>query len=93
MPNIEIDLATLNDSYDWEEVFGEGSGGNTNKETDACPPTETDIDLTPPTRADVVEIIAAVNGEGDESDWIGVFRLKDGRFLLACGGCDMTGWD
>lgn len=88
----EITLETLLQSYDWEEVFGEGGGGNTTKATDACPPGAS-IDMTPPTRADVVEVIAAVNGENDGVEWCGVFRLKDGRFLLATGSCDYTGWD
>lgn len=44
-------------------------------------------------RADVTSIIAAVNGENDGPDWLGVFTLKDGRFLVASGGCDYTGWD
>lgn len=38
-------------------------------------------------------IIAAVNGANDESDWLGVFRLKDGRYAVCSGGCDYTGWD
>jgi hypothetical protein len=84
-------LAELN-NYDWEEVFGEGTGGNTDKTTDVCPPGSS-VDPTPPMREDVVEIIAMVDGEKDEADWVGVFRLKDGRFLLAYGGCDYTGWD
>lgn len=89
---IEITLDELRDSYDWAEVFGEGGGGNCNNETDACPP-EADINCTPPTRADVVEIVAAVNGENDGPEWIGVFLLRDGRYLVAEGSCDYTGWD
>ena len=38
-------------------------------------------------------VIAAVNGENEYSHWIGVFKLKDGRFLIANGQCDYTGWD
>lgn len=80
------------DDYDWAEVFGEGGGGNTDKTTDVCPPGSS-VDPTPPMREDVVEIIAMVDGANDEEDWVGVFRLKDGRFCLAYGGCDYTGWD
>lgn len=92
MPKLEITLEELQGSYDWCEVFGEGSGGNTDKVTDECPPGA-DVDRTPPNRSDVAEVIAAVNGENDGDDWIGVFRLKDGRFLVAEGSCDYTGWD
>ncbi len=34
-------------------------------------------------RKDVVEILAAVNGYNDGDEWVGVFRMKDGRFLVA----------
>lgn len=91
-PVRDISLDALSDDYGWGEVFGEGSGGNCNKKTDPCPPGS-DVDCTPPSRADVVEVIASANGENDGPEWIGVFRLRDGRFLLAYGGCDYTGWD
>lgn len=88
----EVGLKELIDDYDWGEVFGEGTGGNCDKTTDACPPGAA-IDLTPPTRADVVEVVAAVNGVPDEQNWVGVFLLRDGRWLLADAECDYTGWD
>jgi hypothetical protein len=88
----EIDRAGLLESCAWGEVFGEGSGGNTDKATDACPPGAA-VDLTPPTRADVADVIAAAHGENAEAEWVGVFRLRDGRFLLATGWCDYTGFD
>src|SRR5262245_40809954 len=92
MAKTEITLEQLMDSYDWGEVFGEGSGGNTDKQTDSIP-DHSDIDTTPPNRSDVSGILAAVNGENDEDEWIGVFKLKDGRYLIASGSCDYTGWD
>lgn len=88
----EIDLEELNSSYDWEEVFGEGTGGNCNGIIQVIPPGAK-VDSGPISRAMVVEIIAAVNGENDVKDWIGVFLLLDGRILIAEGGCDYTGWD
>ncbi len=88
----EIDIGSLLEDYNWAEVFGEGTGGNTDRHTDPCPPGST-VDLNCPSRTDVVEIIAAVNGDNDGPDWVGLFRLKDGRFLVASGGCDYTGWD
>jgi hypothetical protein len=92
MPKLEITKDELLKSYDWGEVFGEGSGGNCDKQTDTIP-DHIDLDATPPNRTDVAEIIAAVNGENDSDEWIGVFRLIDGRFLVASGSCDYTGWN
>jgi hypothetical protein len=92
MPVIEITLEKLLRDRNWAEVFADENSGNVSKETDACPPGA-DVDLTPPSRDDVAEIIAAVNGDNDGPDWVGVFRLKDGRFLVASGSCDYTGWD
>lgn len=80
------------DSYDWAEVFGEGMGGN-------CTPIIPDIPLgsnvSPVTfcREDVAEILGQEEGENDGPDWIVYGRLTDGRFFLARGGCDYTGWD
>jgi hypothetical protein len=85
----DITLDELRSSYDWEEVFGEGSGGNTTRDIDSIDGTGT----SPFTRQDVVEVIAAVNGENDGSEWVGVFRLADDRYLAAMGWCDYTGWD
>jgi hypothetical protein len=92
MPKLEITKEELLDSYDWSEVFGEGGGGNCNQQTDAIP-DNSEVDTSPPKRTDVAEIIAAVNGENDGEEWIGVFRLTDGRYLVASGSCDYTGWD
>lgn len=91
-PVRDVTLEELVDSYDWREVFGVGGGGNCTDETDAIPPGAA-VDTTPPKIEDVVEIYAAVNGENDESDWVGLFRVRDGRFVVAYGGCDYTGWD
>jgi len=85
----EITMDTLKDDYDWEEVFGEGSGGNCTQDIESLDGTPTD---TCP-RSDVAEILSAVNGENDGDEWIGVFRMRDGRYLAAVAGCDYTGWD
>lgn len=80
------------DSYDWAEVFGEGTGGN-------CTPIIPDIPLgsnvNPATfcRNDVAAILGQEEGENDGPDWIVYGQLTDGRFFLARGGCDYTGWD
>jgi hypothetical protein len=42
---------------------------------------------------DVAEVVAAADGEHDADNWVGIFRLKDGRFGYVTAGCDFTGWD
>lgn len=84
-----VDLSEILSSYDWEECFGEGSGGNCDGTVESHDGTPCD----PVTRADIVEVIAAFNGENDAADWCGVFLLKDGRYVAVVGGCDYTGWD
>jgi len=42
---------------------------------------------------DVAEVLHAVDGERDEDNWTGIFRLKDGRVGYLTAGCDYTGWD
>lgn len=81
-------LEQLN-SYDWEEAFGEGSGGNTNLETEAFGGVSDQQFV----REDVAEILAMQDGENEEADWVGLFRLRDGRCAAVTGGCDYTGWD
>lgn len=86
------DAAELAKNYDWVEVFGQGSGGNTDRTTEPCVPGSS-IDCTPPDINEVQEIIALKDGENDEDNWVGVFLMRDGRYLVASGGCDYTGWD
>jgi len=81
------------EGYDWEEVFGEGGGGN-------CTPIVPQLipdDKTTPTatfsREDVSLIKGQVEGENDEASWIVYGQLKDGRWFFAEGSCDYTGWD
>lgn len=64
MPNIEINLEDLNSDYNWAQVFADENSGNVSKDTREIPPGS-DIDISPADRSDVVEIIAAVNGEND----------------------------
>jgi hypothetical protein len=51
----------------------------------------------PATLEDIAEVIADDCTGGDdgyaEEEIVGIFRLKDGRFLYVSGGCDTTGWD
>lgn len=41
---------------------------------------------------DVEEVLGSVEGENDGPDWVGVFKLKDGRFMVVRAGCDYTGF-
>lgn len=88
----EITLAALLEDSNWAQVFADESYGNVTKAVSVAPP-QAAVSDDPPSRSDVLRIVAAVNGEHDESDWIGVFELRDGRYLVASGGCDYTGWD
>jgi len=42
---------------------------------------------------DVEEILHYEEGENDESSWVGVFKLKNGKFGYVDAWCDYTGWD
>lgn len=73
------------DDYDWEEAF---------KFAYQCDPVlGYNGDKSGFTREDVATIYAVDEGENDGQNWVGVFRLKDGRFASLRAGCDYTGWD
>ena len=93
MAVIEITTEELLNDCDWAHVFGEANEPNCDATPEPLPPEDASVDLSMPKRSDVAEIIAAVNGENDSDAWDGVFRLNDGRYLLASGSCDYTGWD
>lgn len=42
---------------------------------------------------DVDEVIYSSDGCNDGDNWVGVFRLKNGKFGYVSAGCDYTGWD
>jgi hypothetical protein len=90
--NIEITLEKLRTDYDWAQVFADESDGNVDKVIEIAPPGA-NVSDEPFGRDDVQKIIAAVEGENDEADWLGLFLLKDGRYAVCSGGCDYTGWD
>lgn len=41
----------------------------------------------------VTQVVHAVEGEPDETDWLAVGRWDDGRYFVLEAGCDYTGWD
>jgi hypothetical protein len=89
-------LERLND-YNWKEAFGAaGKDLYTELGRQGCKPVVVQfakpVSTEPFDREDVAEIIAIDDGENDGPNWIGVFRLKDGRYALIDAGCDYTGW-
>lgn len=81
------------DSNDWAEVFGEGSGGNCCPITPNRLPTDKVTSALTFSREDVVLICGQEWGERDGAHWIVWGQLKDGRWFMARGHCDYTGWD
>ena len=80
------------EGYDWEEVFGEGSGGKCTPIHPQTVPGFTGSGVTF-SREDVKTIVGQLEGEHDVIDWVVYGKLKDGRWFVARGGCDYTGWD
>src|SRR5580658_6461771 len=81
------------DDYNWAEVFGEGGGGNCAPIKPERAPTDTKTPQVTFSREDV-ELIAGISeGENDERSWVVYGQLKDGRWFVARGRCDYTGWD
>lgn len=86
-------LDRLNE-YDWKEAFGAaGKEKDTAlNELPVCVQFAEPVSTEPFDREDVAEIIAISDGEKDSENWLGVFRLKDGRYAMIDAGCDYTGW-
>lgn len=88
--------------YDWEMAFqccgavedAEGSWPTSCHNTPSVSAAlGSTVSAEPFQRVDVAEVIATSDGENDGANWVGVFRLKDGRFAFLSAGCDYTGWD
>lgn len=89
-------LDQLNE-YDWAMAFqccGPAEPGdsayNTPSVSLALGATGSDA---PFTREDVAEILGLSEGENDGPNWLGLFKLRDGRYAFLSAGCDYTGWD
>jgi len=81
------------DDYDWAEVFGEGTGGNCAPIRPNRAPHDTLTSNSTFSREDVVLILGQESGDNDGPDWIVWGQLRDGRWFVARGGCDYSGWD
>ena len=51
------------------------------------------FDYAPFSTDDVAEILYYEEGYNDGDSWVGVFKLKDGKFGYVDAWCDYTGWD
>ena len=80
----ELTLTEFQHSADWWYIFDHYMSPS--------PTLGSTVSTEPFDRSDVVEIVALVEGENDGPDWVGVFRLHDGRFASITAGCDYTGW-
>lgn len=43
-------------------------------------------------RTDVAKVVAAEDGANDGPEWVGLFKMRDGKWLAVRAGCDYTGW-
>lgn len=81
---------------DWDEVFGYAGDPRTASATTG--PSDGRWEAEKPFsaggfgRQDVVEILAAQNGDNTGPDWIMFGKLQDGRYFFVYAGCDYTGW-
>lgn len=81
-----MNLQELKDSYDWREAFACAARDGIR----LVPGYEGS--LAPFGLDDVEEVIATSEGQNDGEPWVGVFRLRDGRFAFVSAWCDYTGW-
>lgn len=86
-------MLTELDTYDWAEVFGEGNGGNCTPIRPNIRPGDEETSKETFSREDVELIRGQIEGENDGASWIVYGKLKDGRWFVAAGSCDYTGWD
>jgi hypothetical protein len=81
-----MNIEELRANYDWQEAFACAM----RDELRAVPGYAGSVE--PFSVADVAEILALSEGVADEEDWLGAFRLSDGRFVFVSAWCDYTGW-
>jgi hypothetical protein len=81
-----MNIEELRANYDWQEAFACAM----RDELRAVPGYVGSVE--PFGVADVAEILATSEGENDGEDWVGAFRLIDGRYAFVSAWCDYTGW-
>lgn len=72
------------DDGNWEEVFKYANNPN-----DVCKHSTTTLKYG---REDVKKIVSMIDGIPDEDQWLGLFEMNDGKFLVVRAWCDYTGW-
>lgn len=72
------------DDYHWGEVFKYANNPN-----DVRKHATTNLKYD---RGDVKKILAIKDGIADEDNWLGLFEMHDGKFLVVRAWCDYTGW-
>lgn len=83
------------ETADWAECFRFAASPSL-----ACPhvaghagaPCPWDVPLAAFSRDGVAEVLALCEGAAHERDWLGVFRLEDGRFASLRARCCGAGW-
>lgn len=59
-------------------------------DADGAPATLQPLTLEQFENADVLRFS---DGENDGADWLALYLLPDGRYVIAAAGCDCSGWD
>lgn len=80
-----MNVNELQDNSDWRHAFEYAL------EPQRC--AGDSADLGPANLTDVTDVIGFSNGYNEGDEWVGVFLLRDGRYLFLAAGCDNTGWD
>lgn len=80
------------DTYDWQEIFSDPNLQG-KQYTRPAHVRERKMRDEAYKAEDVAEILAMIEGESDGADWIGLFKMNDGKFMCVRAGCDYTGWD
>ena len=93
MDNEKTLMSQFQDSYDWGEAF---EVAQRDKVQRVMPPWMLDgdqagVSLEAFTTEDVIEVLHLQEGENDVDLWVGVFKLKDNRYVLVDAWCDYTG--
>ena len=81
------------DDYNWAEVFGGGGGGNCTPIHPNRAPHDKTTSAATFSRQDVKKLHGQSEGENEERSWVCWGQLRDGRWFVARGDCDYTGWD
>lgn len=74
----------VKDDCDWQEAFKYAHEVSN-------PVTRETIKYENPIE-EVAYVVAISEGSNDGPEWVGIFLMKDGKFLFLAAGCDYSGW-